>query len=220
MKALIMKEFRLVVHPATYMLALLGVLVLIPSWMYGAIFIYGILVAFFNGMNARETHDLAYSFALPASRRAMVRARVAVMALIEVFMLAVMVAFIALREPLGINGIAVEQGPVGCAANLYLVGLGFALFGLFNAVFYPLYYRNPLKVGAPFALACIPAALAIALLEALPYLPWDFCAPLGVPGFHDLGAQLTVLGIGVILFAFATLWGIRRASHAFATFDA
>lgn len=216
MKALIMKEFRLVVHPATYMLALLGVLVLIPSWMYGAIFIYGILVAFFNGMNARETHDLAYSFALPASRRAMVRARVAVMALIEAFML----AFIALREPLGINGIAVEQGPVGCAANLYLVGLGFALFGLFNAVFYPLYYRNPLKVGAPFALACIPAALAIALLEALPYLPWEFCAPLGVPGFHDLGAQLTVLGIGVILFAFATLWGIRRASHAFATFDA
>ena len=149
MKALIMKEFRLVVHPATYMLALLGVLVLIPSWMYGAIFIYGILVAFFNGMNARETHDLAYSFALPASRRAMVRARVAVMALIEAFMLAVMVAFIALREPLGINGIAVEQGPVGCAANLYLVGLGFALFGLFNAVFYPLYYRNPLKVGTP-----------------------------------------------------------------------
>ena len=194
MKALIMKEFRLVVHPATYMLALLGVLVLIPSWMYGAIFIYGILVAFFNGMNARETHDLAYSFALPASRRAMVRARVAVMALIEAFML----AFIALREPLGINGIAVEQGPVGCAANLYLVGLGFALF----------------------ALACIPAALAIALLEALPYLPWEFCAPLGVPGFHDLGAQLTVLGIGVTLFAFATLWGIRRASHAFATFDA
>ena len=77
MKALsVMKEFRLVVHPATYMLALLGVLVLIPSWMYGAIFIYGILVAFFNGMNAREYwHDLAYSFALPASRRAMVRAR-------------------------------------------------------------------------------------------------------------------------------------------------
>ena len=87
-------------------------------------------------------------------------------------------------------------------------------------MFYPLYYRNPLKVGAPFALACIPAALAIAVLEALPYLPWKFCAPLGVPGFHDLGAQLVILGIGAALFALATLWGTHRASHAFATFDA
>lgn len=220
MRALIVKEFRLVVHPATYALAALGALVLIPSWMYGAIFIYGILVAFFNGQNAREMHDLTYSFALPVSRRAMVRARVGVMAAIEIFMLAVMVLFTALREPLGINGIAAEQGPVGCAANLYLVGLGFVLFGLFNAVFYPRYYRNPLKVGAPFALACIPATLAIIVLEALPYLPWDIFAPLAVPGFHDLGTQLAVLVAGIALFALMTLWSIRRASRAFATFDA
>lgn len=220
MKALILKEFRLVVHPATYVLALLGTLVLIPSWMYGAIFIYGVLVAFFNGMNAREMHDLAYTFALPASRRTMVRARIAAMVAIEVFMLAVMALCVALREPLGINGIALAQGPVGCAANLYLIGLGFVLFGLFNAVFYPLYYRNPLKVGAPFAIACVPAALGIIVLEALPYLPWNACAPLGVPGFHDPGAQLAVLGIGITLFVLATLWGTRRASHAFATFDA
>lgn len=220
MKALIMKEFRLVVHPATYMLALLGVLVLIPSWMYGAIFIYGILVAFFNGMNARETHDLAYSFALPASRRAMVRARVAVMASSRSSCWQSWWRSSPCANLWASTASPPEQGPVGCAANLYLVGLGFALFGLFNAVFYPLYYRNPLKVGAPFALACIPAALAIALLEALPYLPWDFCAPLGVPGFHDLGAQLVILGIGAALFAVATLWGTHRASHAFATFDA
>lgn len=220
MKALIAKEFRLVVHPATYALAALGALVLIPSWMYGAIFIYGILVAFFNGLNAREMHDLAYSFALPASRSAMVQARVAVMAAVEVTMLAIMVLFTALREPLGINGIAAEQGPVGCAANLYLIGLGFVLFGLFNAVFYPLYYRNPQKVGIPFLIACIPATLAIVVLEALPYLPWDVFAPLGVPGFHDLGAQLVVLAVGMALFALATFWTCRRASRAFATFDA
>lgn len=220
MRALIVKEFRLVVHPATYALAALGALVLIPSWMYGAIFIYGILVAFFNGQNAREMHDLSYSFALPVSRRAMVRARVGVMAAIEVFMLAIMVLFIALREPLGINDIAAEQGPVGCAANLYLIGLGFILFGLFNAVFYPLHYRNPLKVGAPFALACIPATLAIVVLEALPYLPGSLFAPLAVPGFHDPGAQLAVLAGGMVFFALATLWAARRASRAFAAFDA
>lgn len=54
MHALLAKEFRLVVHPATYMLVVLGALVLIPSWPYAVIILYGILVAFFNAQNARE----------------------------------------------------------------------------------------------------------------------------------------------------------------------
>ena len=84
MHALLAKEFRLVVHPATYMLVVLGALVLIPSWPYAVIILYGILVAFFNAQNAREMRDLSYSFALPASRRDMVRARVLVMIIIVI----------------------------------------------------------------------------------------------------------------------------------------
>lgn len=106
MKAALLKELRLVVHPSTYFIVVLGALVLIPSWMYGAIFIYGVLVAFFNGMNAREMHDLEYSFSLPLSRASMTRARILTMIGIETIMLAIMVAFIALRGPLGINAIA------------------------------------------------------------------------------------------------------------------
>lgn len=104
MKAALLKELRLVVHPSTYFIVVLGALVLIPSWMYGAIFIYGVLVAFFNGMNAREMHDLEYSFSLPLSRASMARARILTMIGIETIMLAIMVIFIALRGPLGTTG--------------------------------------------------------------------------------------------------------------------
>lgn len=113
MRALLVKEFRLVVHPATYMLVVLGALVLIPSWPYAVIILYGILVAFFNAQNAREMRDLSYSFALPASRRGMVRARVLVMVIIELAMTAIMALCICLRPVLGINAVAAAQPMVG-----------------------------------------------------------------------------------------------------------
>lgn len=105
MHALLTKEFRLVVHPATYMLVVLGALVLIPSWPYAVIILYGILVAFFNAQNAREMRDLSYSFALPASRRDMVRARVLVMVIVELEMTAIMALCICLRPVLGIDAV-------------------------------------------------------------------------------------------------------------------
>lgn len=220
MKAAIMKELRLVTHPVTYALMVLGVLVLIPSWMYGAIFIYGILVAFFNGMNAREMHDLEYSFALPMSRARMVRARIGTMMAIETAMLLVMLAFVLLRAPLGINEVESPAGVVGTAANIYLVGFGCAIYGIFNLVFYPLYYRNPLRVGISFIAACIPTAVCIVAIEALPYLPIDGMSVFGVPGFGDPWAQLAVLCSGVVLFLVCGFFACRSAIRSFSRFDA
>lgn len=90
MKDMLLKEIALVVHPSTYCLVVLGALVLIPQWPYVIVLLYGILIAFFNGMNAREMRDLAYSFSLPISRAGMVRARIYVMVGIELIMLVIM----------------------------------------------------------------------------------------------------------------------------------
>lgn len=219
MRALIEKELRLVVHPSTYALVILGVLILIPSWMFGAIFIYGILIAFFNGMNAREMNDLDYTFALPVSRRSIARARVFVMAGIEVLLLLILGICMVLREPLGINALALDQGMVGMAANLYLLGFGFVVFGIFNVVFYPLYFRDPTKIGVPFVIACIPATVVIVVLESLPYLPLAGVQTFGVPGFADPLAQFAFLGACLVLFALSNLLATRLAQKAFSTYD-
>lgn len=220
MKAALAKEFRLVVHPSTYVLALLGALVLIPTWMYGAIFIYGVLVAFFNGMNAREMRDLSYSFSLPMSRREMVRSRIAAMMAIEAAMVAIMAVFVLLREPLGINAVAQEQDLVGMPANLFLVGFGLAVFGVFNAFFYPLYYRNPMKVGVPFMVACVPAAVVLVALEAVPYLPFSWCSMFATIGMRNIGAQLAGLVAGAAVFAAGSLLAMWLAARSFASYDA
>ena len=220
MKAALAKEFRLVVHPSTYVLALLGALVLIPTWMYGAIFIYGVLVAFFNGMNAREMRDMSYSFSLPMSRREMVRARIAAMMVIEAVMVAIMLVFVLLREPLGINAIAQGQDLVGMPANLFLVGFGMVIFGVFNAAFYPLYYRNPMKVGVPFMVACLPAAVVLVTLEALPYLPFPWCVMFATVGMEGIGVQLIGLAAGAVVFVLGSLLAMHLATRTFTSYDA
>lgn len=219
MPALMAKEIKLVVHPATYFMIWLGALVLIPSWPYAIVLLYGILTAFFNAVNAREMHDLSYSFSLPVSRRSMVRARIGVMVIIEAVMLAIMALCICLRPVLGIDAIAAEQPPVGLSANISLLGCSFVLFGLFNLVFFSLYYRDPAKVGVPFLLACIPTTLGGCAFEAIPFIPFPLCALMASPGFENLNVQLAVLCAGVLLFVAMSLLAVKLAVRSFATYD-
>lgn len=220
MRALMNKEFRLVVHPSTYILVLLGALVLIPSWPYAVILLYGILTAFFNAQNAREMHDLAFSFSLPISRRDMVRARVLVMAAIELAAVVIMALFVCLRVPWGINEAAAMQPAVGLAANVSLLGFSLMAFGIFNVVFFALYYRNPEKVGVPFLLACIPVTVFGVAFEAIAFIPLRACELIATPGFGNLEAQLVVLLVGIVVFSVLTLFAIRLASRPFTSYDA
>ena len=214
MKELILKEIALVVHPSTYCLMVLGALVLIPQWPYMIVLLYGI----FNGMNAREMRDFAYSFSLPISRAGMVRARIFVMIGIETIMLVIMLICVCLRIPLGINGI--DQPLVGMPANLALIGFSLVTFALFNAVFFPLYYRDPSKVGIPFLIACVVAMVFGILFEAIPFLPFTLCGQIAGTGFAYLDVQLVVLGIGIVAFIFGNIIATKRSIATFKTFDA
>lgn len=220
MRALLAKEFQLVVHPSTYFLVVLGALVLIPNWPYAIVLLYGIMTAFFNALNARELRDLSYTFALPVSRRDMVYARVIVMMVIELVMTVIMTTCICLRPALGINELAAQQPLVGMPANIALIGFALATFGLFNLVFFTRYFRDPMKIGIPFLLACIVMLIFSVLFEVIPFIPIEWCAAVSAPGFGNLDAQLIVLAIGAALFAGLNALTVRRAARAFESYDA
>lgn len=100
------------------------------------------------------------------------------------------------------------------------VGFGLAISGVFNAFFYPLYYRNPMKVGVPFMVACIPATVVLVVLEALPYLPFPGCALFATVGMGNADAQLAGLAVGAVVFAAGSLIAMRLAERSFASYDA
>ncbi len=208
------------IHPATYFITILGALVLIPSWPYAIIVLYGILIAFFNALNAREMRDLSYTFSLPVSRRDMVRARVLMTVIIELIMTAIMTLCACLRLLLGINDVAAMQPMVGMPANVALIGLCLIIFGVFNLTFFARYFRNPMKVGISFFIACVPTAIVGCLFEAIPFIPQETCRLISAPGFGHIEAQLIALLIGVAAFIALSALGTKIASRAFTTYDA
>lgn len=214
MSALVQKELKLVLHPASIMLSLLGVLALVPNWPYAIILFYVCLGVFFLALNAREGRDMDFAFSLPVSRADMVRARVIVVVGLEL-MLVLIMFFSSLFRPL----LGIENLYVGMPPNVAFFGFCLMALALFNLVFFPLYYRDASKVGWPFMIACVPMVLFCLLFEVAPYLVPGFRECLAMPGFDGLAPQFVVLAIGLIVFALASLSAATRASRVFEKTD-
>lgn len=215
MKTLIAKELQLVLHPATVVLVALGLLVLIPSWPYTVILFYACLSVFFNTLNARETHDMDYTFPLPVSRSDMVSARVLVVVGVEVVLVAIMFLVSLARPVLGMSDFVV----VGMPLNLAFFGFAFVIFALFNAVFFPLYYRDTMKVGFPFLVACVPTVVVGLALEVAPHVVPLFRDCLAAAGSECLVAKAIVLAVGIAVFIGATMVTLRVSQKVFSRVD-
>ncbi len=69
MMTLLYKEMRLVAHPTSIVFAFLGCLVLVPSYPYSVIFMFGCLAPYITFLNSRETNDAWYTAVLPVTKR-------------------------------------------------------------------------------------------------------------------------------------------------------
>lgn len=88
----------------------------------------------------------------------------------------------------------------GSTANLAFLGYCALLAGVFNLIFFPLYYRNPQKVGVPFLLAGAAQFLLIALLTAFRFTVPLFRDVLNLPDPANMGAEgLRVCGLRSVL---------------------
>ena len=58
MMTLLYKEMRLAAHPTSIVFAFLGCLVLVLSYPYSVVFMFGCLAPYITFLNARETNDV------------------------------------------------------------------------------------------------------------------------------------------------------------------
>lgn len=211
---MLMKEWKLCMHPTGYIMLLCTALILVPGYPYGVSCFYMGLAIYFICLTARENHDAAFTLTLPVSRGDAVKARILFCAVLEVIDLILMGVFVLIKKAIGDL-----PNPAGLDAGLALIGEGMIIFALFNMIFFPLYYRDINKPGKAF-MAASAAVFAWIILEVV--------GTYAIPFFRDVldrpdprhmsDKALFTLG-GLALFLGGTAWSIQASEKRFMELD-
>lgn len=214
MKALLMKEIRLAMHPTAPLFLGLSAMLLIPNYPYGVVFFYTALAVFFTCLSGRENQDVMFTMLLPVAKRDVVRARMALVILLEGAQLLAAIPFAMLR-----SAMIAAPNMAGMDANTVLFGFALMELALFNLVFFPAYYRDVRKVGAAFIKGST-AVFGFILLEeaAVHTAPWVRDV-LDTPDPQHLPQKLTVLAVGAAMFAVLTLLARALSIRRFERMD-
>ena len=203
---LLKKEFRLCLHPTAPLFLALASMVLIPNYPYAVSFFYVTLGVFFICLTGRENHDAAFTAALPVTRKQIVQGRILMVCCLEMLDLLAVGLMLWVKSLIGYT-----PNQAGMDANIALLGEGFIVFGLFNLLFFPNWYRNINKVGVPFLLASaavfVYIVLAIVSTYAIPFV--RDCLDTQDPAF--LKEKLLFIAAALLLFLCA-MWLSMKAS--------
>ena len=110
--SLLYKELALAAHPTLFIFTLLGCLVIVPSYPFTVIFMFGCLAPYITFTFARENNDAWYTATLPVTKREIIQAKCLLIVCSQIVQLIVSIPFAILRAALHIG-----NNPVGIDAT-------------------------------------------------------------------------------------------------------
>lgn len=211
MLKLLAKEIKLTMHPATPLFLALAAMMLIPNYPYEITFFYICLGIFFTCLNGRENNDIIYTLSLPVKKTDIVKARFSLVIALEMLQVVLAIPFAMLRQSYP----DLPRNEAGMDANIALFGISLAMLGLFNIIFFGVYYKNTYKVGKAFVLATI-GMFAFLLVDmtccfAVPFVR-DF---LDTPDSMYIEYKLPVLAAGFVFYVVLTAISYINAKKNF-----
>jgi len=214
MKNLLNKEFRLVINPLFFLTTLFGALVLIPQWVFLVAPTYLLYIAVPNIIiTAKAQKDIEFTALLPVRKSDAVSARVLAIALLQVVQIFVIAIFAML------NIVLYHTSNYLIDPNVAYIGCVFAMYGIFNLVFFPMLYKTAYKVAVPLIVAMI---FTVAFAAGIEFLV------VGVPvaafildgiSRDALIGQIPVLVCGIAVFILLTWISIRKSIERYGKVD-
>ena len=211
---LLKKELKLVLHPMNVVFLALSGLLLAPNYPYLVTFFYTALGVFMMFQTARENRDVAYMMGLPVRKRDMVKARFALVMLIELAQVLCCIPFMWIR-----SCYAGMNNAVGFEANVGFLGVALIMLGVFHLVFLAGFYKTGYKVGLPFIWTSVAFAvmtvLAEVALRVIPYLR-DTCDSMAAAMQIK---QIPLLIFGLVVYLILTWLAYQLSVKRFEALD-
>ena len=209
---LLYKEMRLAAHPTSIVFAFLGCLVLVPSYPYSVVFMFGCLAPYITFLNARETNDVWYTAVLPITKRESVLGKCLLVVSFQLFQLLFSVPFAILRDAMNM-----ANNPVGLDATIAWYGFGFFLYAVFDLLFLTAFYKSDYKAGKAFILAALPMVFLMVAIEAAAHIPALVWMDSRQP--EHLMMQLPILLIGIVSYGALVPLAYRISAKRFEKVD-
>ena len=183
MKNLFIKELKLCMHPLVFVILLTPFITFVDVYPHMLTYLYMTIGVFMISLKARENNDIEYSLTLPITRRDVVKARMT------------MVNFVQLISVVLTVAVAIFK-----ARALQTLGGALIFMGVWNLVYFILYYKNPQKIGVPFTVSLLPA-LAVMVMDAVVMKMVPFLRDnLMTPDPENILAKLIFVIIGIAIY--------------------
>ena len=212
MMTLLYKEMRLAAHPTSIVFAFLGCLVLVPSYPYSVVFMFGCLAPYITFLNARETNDVWYTAVLPITKRESVLGKCLLVVSFQLFQLLFSIPFAILRDAMNM-----ANNPVGLDATIAWYGFGFFLYAVFDLLFLTAFYKSGYKAGKAFILAALPMVFLMVAIEAAAHIPALVWMDSRQP--EHLMMQLPILLVGIVSYGALVPLAYRISAKRFEKVD-
>jgi len=196
------------------LITLCGALVLSPQWAFFFAPTYLLFIAVPNiFITAKAQKDIEFTALLPVRKSDAVRARVLAIALLQVVQIFVIAIFATL------NIILYHTSNFLIDPNVAYIGCVFAMYGIFNVVFFPMLYKTAYKVTVPLIVAMIFTVAFAAGIEFLVVAVPVAAFILDGISRDALIGQIPVLVCGIAVFILLTWISIRKSIERYGKVD-
>jgi ABC-2 type transport system permease protein len=213
---LLMKELKLGVNPFFYFMPILtGALMLVPAWLYFVVLFYFFSITIPSMFAGYKTqNDLSFSIMMPVSKKDIVKAKVAVIVILELLYIIPAVIFGMISTHLYPNLIYFFYGP-----TIGFWGLSFVMLAVFNIIFISMYYKTAYKYGAATIAGNIGAMIFAGGAEWLG-IKNSLVFDLFKGTYADnMATQVTILIVGIAIFSIFTIVAYNIAIKQFEKVD-
>lgn len=193
MKNLVYKELKLSINKFFYILpVILSVLFFIPQWIFSIVFLYFFWISVIQiYVTYRAQSDYAFLSMLPVTKKDIVKSKVISLVILESIHILLGVIFGIIHNLIyGSTNFLMDINPA-------FFGVIFVMFGLFNIIFLPGYFKTAYKYGLPAIIGAVATLLFAAFFEvgaiAIPFVS-------NIVESNSTGIQILVLVVGIAIF--------------------